>query len=301
MHPLCQGFRETVTQGFQHDRAVIVVLVAEGFQVRLNPKPGTHRKHAHPVRFVGFHRCNEIAQTEIRLLPIALHLHPQIVQHAQGLRAALIGIQHHVITLRIRREEPNHRFGLHPLFRHHLLQHRLRIRIQLGAFLTHNLIRQNGREFTRQFPTTEKRCPINPLHQLDQRIIVEHKRGRGVGFRRRIIRPIHLKLIRPRRRNTHQLTLSLICRPLHPHLLIFRPNTDHIIRLLLLRQQRTRHAHRPRRILHIHHDVILKLRLDLHRRMNFGGGRPANQQRHMEILPLHFLGNVYHFIQRRCD
>ena len=69
-------------------------------------------------------------------------------------------------ALRICREETNHRFGLNPLFSHHFLQHRLRIRIQLGAFLTHNLIRQNGREFTRQFPTTEKRRPVNPLHQF---------------------------------------------------------------------------------------------------------------------------------------
>ena len=59
-------------------------------------------------------------------------------------------------------------------------------------------------------------------------------------------------------------------------------------------------ADRARRIFHIDNRPIV-FRLDFHRRVRRRCGCATDQQRQGEILPLHFTGDMHHFIKRRCD
>ena len=43
------------------------------------------------------------------------------------------------------------------------------------------------------------------------------------------------------------------------------------------------------------------VRMDLHRRVHAARGRAADQQRHVEALPLHFGGDMAHLVERRRD
>ncbi|MNU89870.1 hypothetical protein D3C71_797220 [compost metagenome] len=64
--------------------------------------------------------------------------------------------------------------------------------------------------------------------------------------------------------------------------------------------QRLGDTHRARGVLHPHRRCVV-VRVDLQRGVRARCGRAANHQRHDEALPLHFLGDVAHFFQRRRD
>ena len=60
------------------------------------------------------------------------------------------------------------------------------------------------------------------------------------------------------------------------------------------------HTHRARGVQDMH-DRVLVGRRDLHRRVRAARRRPADEQRQVKIQPLHFRGNVRHFVQARGD
>ncbi len=66
------------------------------------------------------------------------------------------------------------------------------------------------------------------------------------------------------------------------------------------RDQRLGHADRARGVLHPYRGRRI-VRVDLQRGMRARGGGPADHQRHLEALALHFAGHVGHLFQRRGD
>ncbi len=60
--------------------------------------------------------------------------------------------------------------------------------------------------------------------------------------------------------------------------------------------ERLRHAHGPRCILHVD-DRAVVLRLDLYGRVRRRGRCAADQQRQLEFLALHFRGHVNHLVE----
>ena len=62
------------------------------------------------------------------------------------------------------------------------------------------------------------------------------------------------------------------------------------------RDERLAHADGPRSVLHVGHGQVV-FRIDLHGRVRRGGGCAADQQRHLEALPLHLPGDVHHLVE----
>ena len=85
-----------------------------------------------------------------------------------------------------------------------------------------------------------------------------------------------------------------------PHLVIVGADSEHIHLPQVLRQQAPGHAHGPGGVLHMDHGLRV-VGLDLHRGVQLGGGRAADQQRDGEALALHLLGHVDHLVQRGGD
>ncbi len=72
-------------------------------------------------------------------------------------------------------------------------------------------------------------------------------------------------------------------------------------RFQLLGQQLRRNADGTGRVGDVNHCIVAVLGLDLDCRVRLGGGCAADHQRQVEVLTLHFTGNVHHFVQRRGD
>ena len=68
----------------------------------------------------------------------------------------------------------------------------------------------------------------------------------------------------------------------------------------LFADQRLRDADRARGIFHPHRRRLV-VGLDFQRRVRARGRRAADQQRYVKLLALHFLGEMAHFLERRCD
>ena len=72
------------------------------------------------------------------------------------------------------------------------------------------------------------------------------------------------------------------------------------LRFQLLIQQRIDHAHCARGIEHMHSAGMI-MRRDFHCRVRAARRRAANQQWQLKSLAVHFLRDVHHLIERRCD
>ena len=68
----------------------------------------------------------------------------------------------------------------------------------------------------------------------------------------------------------------------------------------LRRRERLAHADRARRVLHVGDGPGI-LRVDLDGGVRGRGGRAADQERHLELQPLHLARHVHHLVQRRRD
>src|SRR5690606_16551565 len=74
-----------------------------------------------------------------------------------------------------------------------------------------------------------------------------------------------------------------------------------VLGLHLLGQQRGGNADGAGGIGDVDHGVVLVVRVNLHCRVRLGGGRATDHQRQVEVLALHFPGDVDHLVQGGGD
>ena len=91
----------------------------------------------------------------------------------------------------------------------------------------------------------------------------------------------------------HEWCLPLLRRVLHADLVVIAFHRRDVVAAQLGRDQARAHAHRARRIGHVHHRPAV-VRRDLHGRVHARGRRAADQQRHGEAFALHLVRDVRH-------
>ena len=149
-----------------------------------------------------------------------------------------------------------------------------------------------------QLPCMEKRCPVDVIDEIDD-LRFHSFRAREGRHRSGIALPIEFRrrfacLFDGKRfllRTTEEILACL--------LLLFEQFL-HKTLPPVLRQQRGGDRHRARGIKHMDNRPAVVLG-DLDCGVRGGGRRTANEQRNRESTPLHFLGDMHHLIQRRCD
>ncbi|CCJ86418.1 hypothetical protein BN133_2795 [Cronobacter dublinensis 582] len=115
---------------------------------------------------------------------------------------------------------------------------------------------------------------------------------------RRVDLPVERQIVLPRGGERHRRRARLFTRMLNTHGFILFTGARHKVVTQRVGEQRGDHAHGARGILHIDGRPAVVL-LDFHRRMRFGGGGTANQQRQRKALALHLFRHVNHLIERR--
>jgi hypothetical protein len=155
---------------------------------------------------------------------------------------------------------------------------------------------KNARINALQFPCVEERRPVNELAQRRQRKVIQHAHAGKLRLGQILRAPLNRSAscaAPPQAKPASAAAPHEPCAA--PHI---RAMLRHKLRLAIVAQQARRHRHRAARIQHMHHRLAV-VRRNLHRRMRAARGRPANQQRQLETLPLHLARHMHHLIERR--
>ncbi len=169
--------------------------------------------------------------------------------------------------------------------------------VQRGGRFTDHLIGEDARVLASQVPGNEERRPVDVLGQHVQVDILqdpgagERRSGRGIVF------PVELRLFSHGSTVAQAFGARAAGRSTLTHFDVFESGLFNEGWFQLFRQQLGRDADCSRSIGDVDHCVIAVFGLDLHRRVRFGRGRAADHQRQVEVLALHFPGNMHHFVQ----
>ena len=119
-------------------------------------------------------RRDEIGQRHIGTALAPGKLLAQRVEDSPRLAARLIGIDHNVVALRVRRPEAHHGAGAEPALLDDAAEHRAGVLVEArrgGADL--GVVEDRGK-FSGQLPGGEERRPIDELDQFGDGIVGQH-------------------------------------------------------------------------------------------------------------------------------
>ena len=172
---LGKGFGEAISEGFQEDVRVIVLVGLKASEVRLD-SVDANRKATDPVAVVAY----EIAQAHAGAAFALRNLLPQ-----EGEPDMLLGLDHmndHVVAFTAARPQPGNTARGQPLFLDQLFQHRLSVDPKSTRSFANDLVGQDGWIIPVQFPRTEEWCPVDDIGKIGQIPCLEHMHPRR--FRR---------------------------------------------------------------------------------------------------------------------
>ncbi len=289
---LGERFGEAVGQGLEQDGVVVVMVGFEACDVLLDPDARRNRESAEPVLLAGVLRRDEVGEAEVGPIGGLVHL---LAQEAEG-RWLAVRFDDHVVAQRVRRPQTEYRPGGQPLFLDQLLQHRAGVAIQLAGLGADDLVGKDRGIPAGQLPGVEERRPVDEADQFGQRIVVEDMQARLLRQRRRVIAPLACELLAAGLLQRHQpLAVTTVAMTL-ADLRVVRVVGSDEWRAQVGADKRLRHAYGARRVLHPDRRLLV-MRVDLERSVRARGGRTADQQRHLEALPLHLAGDMAHFFQ----
>ncbi len=151
-----------------------------------------------------------------------------------------------------------------------------------------------------QLPGLEERRPVDPRHQVLERVIVEHRQAGRAGHRRHRGAPVDGQPVPPRIRERLPPLLRPVAAPLLPHVAILLAGVRDEAVAEGIAQQVAGHAHRPRGVEHVHGGPLV-VRLDLHGGVDPRGRGAADEERNGEPLALHLARHERHFLERGGD
>ena len=301
VEPFRKGLGQAIGQRFQHDGAVVVLLVLKRLDACVDADAGGDGERAHVVLHPAALRRDEIRQTEIGSVGGLFVLLAQVVPGHQHLRSRFVGVDLDVVAHAGRRPQAEYAARGEPTTFDDLLQHGLRVAEYVTRRFTDHGVVENLRVTAGEVPGLEERRPVDVTRQLRQVVILQHlateefRRGWRDGL------PVGLEGVGTCVRDGDQRR-ALLVGVLQSNLVVIGAQRGDVFLALRagLRQQAGTHRHRTRGVGHIHGDAGI-VRRDLHRRVHARGGRTADQERQLHALAFHFLGEVRHFFQRRRD
>ena len=210
--------------------------------------------------------------------------------------AVLVRQANIIVALAMGPPEPNDRFGLQPILFDDLFQHGAGIRVQLPRLFAHHRVLENGRELAVQVPGDKKGCPVDGGNEVRQGIVVQGCDAGLPGYGRLVMGPVEEGCC---------LRGAAVGQPIAALLALADPLPDrgvvggHLFfeTVFAVAHQGGGNADAARRIGDIDHGVVVVSGGNFYRGMGLGGCGATNHQRYLEVLSLHFGGNVGHFFQ----
>jgi len=304
-HPLVQhlsvGLGEPVGQHARHDRAVVVVLGLETLDDVFESEARRDGKPADPVRDAGIDRGDPVREAEVRrraaaLLALLTH---QVKAAVLG-AARLVGVEHDVVAVGRRGEEPVGAMRLERPFLDDGLQQRLRVLEELARLLAIVGVLEDLRIRALELPGDEERCPVDPVDERLEGYVVRTEDVAAGVFRLGTVdlRPVEGRLARD------GVVVAQDRAGVAPRVLgalfVVELGELGVERCALLWIEELRDDVRSAGgVLHVHDGAALIVRLDAHGSVARAGGRAADEQGGLESLRLHLAGDVGHLVERR--
>ena len=181
VHPLGERLGEPVGQRLEQDRVVVVHRGLELVDLVVRAEPGRDRERADvvgPAAVLGRH---EVGHGPVGDALAVLALLAQRVQRRRHGLAGLVGVDLDVVADRVGREQAEDAVGAQPLLLDELVEHPLRVLVELGRGLTGRRVVEDVGEAALHLPGEEERTPVDVVAQLGDRVVVEgpHELGDG--------------------------------------------------------------------------------------------------------------------------
>ena len=299
VHPLGEGLGQTIRESLREDLRIVVVRPRIGLGDRLLADPGRHREGTDPV-LRPTDRGDEVGERQIGAIRArTAHLLTQGVEGGDLRFPSLLGIDHDVVALRLRRPEADHALGRERALRHQLLQHRLGVVEEGLGGRSDLLVGEDRRIPPDQLPGGEERRPVDEGNELGDRnldgLLAQERR-----LHRRMLDEIRFERPRPCVGDRDALLLRPPTGMALANLRVVGRNIRRHLGLVSTEQRRG-DTDRAARVDHIDRLPGVIGRIDLHGGMDARGRRAADQQRHVEALTLHLARHVHHLVERRGD
>ena len=212
--------------------------------------------------------------------------------------AGFVGVDLDVVIIhRVGGEQPEHGICGEPSFGNDFFQHGLSVGKQLAGFLAHNLVLQDLRVTSGQFPCLEERRPVYVFGDLVERIGCEFVHAHQPWSWRCVMFPVGFHSMRTGLRQRDMLRFALLSFMLLARLLVVRLDARDVFIVQRVAEQIAAYTHCTRRIVDIDRRPTRVIRFDLHRGVHARSGRAADQQRNLETLTFHLLCHVRHLFQ----
>ena len=156
-------------------------------------KPGRDREEAGVVLHSCVRGGHVVSQAAVEAALRFCPLLPQEQEFFLHDIAVFVFIQQDVVSIRCSGEETEYGPCPQPFLIDDRLEHLARIGKKTGGNFSHQGIFQNGRVAAGQFPGLEKRRPVDQLHQLFQRVILQYMQPRLIGTFQFCIRPVNFQ------------------------------------------------------------------------------------------------------------
>ena len=245
-----------------------------------------------------------------------LALLPEVAQGGVHLAAVVVEVELHVVTHRAGREEADHAVRADPLLLDHLVEHRLRVVVQLAGRRSGAGVVEDVGERALHLPRVEERLPVDVAPQGRQVLVAEHphvlarphageRRDRvvlleqHVGLGRVVVRPVDRGRVGAGllQRHHRPVVLGRVARAQGVEVGL---DVTHELLATGRAEQRRCGGHGPGRVLDPHHGAVVLL-VDLDRGVGARGGGAADEERDLEAEALHLRGEVDHLVERRRD
>ena len=164
-----KGFRQTISDRFDHDAVVVVMVDIILCRQFITSVPSRDRKRAKVILSPAVDRSNIVRQGTVILLPFALPLLTQGMEPSSFSAATFVRVNDDRIALRGSRPEPIDAFrGEQPTV-DDLFQDRFPVGKRFCRLLAHDLVGQNLWVLPMKLPRHEKRRPVDVFRDLRQR------------------------------------------------------------------------------------------------------------------------------------
>ena len=173
VHPFGECLCQSVGEGLQQDRAVVVIGCLELLDLDADAEPGSDREGAHVVSQTGVLGRDEVAEAPVRDTVAVLALLAQVVQRGHHLGAGLVGVDLCIVADCVGREEPDHPVGGQPLLLDQGVEHPLGVVVQLAGSLTRHRVVEDVGEAALHLPGVEERLPVDVFAEFGKVVVAE--------------------------------------------------------------------------------------------------------------------------------
>ena len=298
MQAFGEGFGEAIGDGLGHDGVVVVVLGPEAVAQFLEADAAGDGEGADVIGQAGLLRRDEVGERAAGLAAFAVGLLAEEVEAVEHLCAGAVGVELDIVADGAGGKEAVDAARGDEVLLDDAIEERVGVGEDLARLRALLRMVEDARVDAFQAPGVEERRPVDELAQRGQGKVVEHADAGECGVGQVFGAPLDGSAAGAGGLERDDL-LARRGVGLAERLVVGAMLGDEVC-LAVVAEQAGGDGHGAAGVEHVD-DGLAVVRRDLDGGVGAAGGCSADEQRQLEALALHLLGDVHHLVERRRD